>query len=129
MSHPTYKPLFAARKPHDPKRAAKVRELRAGGMALKDIGKKFGISISRVYSILNPEKLRANLVVRDRIADGRMTRPKKCSRCPATGKIYAHHDDYDKPEVVVWLCRPCHADADRQRRKTVPKSKRFSVRK
>lgn len=30
-----------------------------------------------------------------------------CQRCSAP-KAIAHHEDYDKPLDVVWLCQPCH---------------------
>ena len=30
-----------------------------------------------------------------------------CCRCGAE-KTVAHHEDYDKPLEVVWLCQPCH---------------------
>ncbi len=35
--------------------------------------------------------------------------PKPCSRC---GKPNAdrHHDDYDKPLDIRWLCRSCHVN-------------------
>lgn len=30
-----------------------------------------------------------------------------CSRC-GEKKSVAHHEDYDKPLEVMWLCQPCH---------------------
>jgi len=30
-----------------------------------------------------------------------------CERCGNT-KSYAHHEDYDKPLEVIFLCQPCH---------------------
>jgi hypothetical protein len=30
-----------------------------------------------------------------------------CCRC-GSQKTLAHHDDYDKPLDVMWLCQPCH---------------------
>lgn len=33
--------------------------------------------------------------------------PEPCEVCQAD-KVEAHHDDYDKPLSVRWLCRPCH---------------------
>jgi hypothetical protein len=30
-----------------------------------------------------------------------------CVRC-GEAKSVAHHEDYDKPLEVIWLCQPCH---------------------
>ena len=32
---------------------------------------------------------------------------KPCIRC-GDAKSVAHHEDYDKPLEVMWLCQPCH---------------------
>ena len=34
-------------------------------------------------------------------------RPKACPRCSGP-KPQAHHPNYDKPDDIAWLCRPCH---------------------
>lgn len=47
-------------------------------------------------------------VIAKAIKDGLITRPKKCSQCGHTGKINGHHEDYDKPLELVWLCNRCH---------------------
>ena len=33
--------------------------------------------------------------------------PQNCIRCNSEN-VVAHHEDYDKPLEVVWLCQPCH---------------------
>ena len=33
--------------------------------------------------------------------------PQNCIRCNEE-KVVAHHEDYNKPLEVVWLCQPCH---------------------
>jgi hypothetical protein len=40
------------------------------------------------------------------------------SSCEICGhpKTQAHHDDYDFPLIVRWLCTPDHSQADRERR-------------
>lgn len=34
--------------------------------------------------------------------------PKPCEFCGATENIHRHHDDYDKPLEIRWLCASCH---------------------
>ena len=41
---------------------------------------------------------------------GKITKPDVCSRCDSTDRIHGHHEDYDKPLEVVWVCHPCHMD-------------------
>lgn len=31
-----------------------------------------------------------------------------CEQCSSTENIDGHHEDYDKPLEVLWLCRRCH---------------------
>ena len=33
--------------------------------------------------------------------------PQPCVRCNSV-KSLAHHEDYDRPLDVMWLCQPCH---------------------
>ena len=71
-----------------------------------------------------PERLKASQAITAawRKADSRRTRAhnavtravKKgillrcpCIRCGET-KSLAHHEDYDKPLEIIWLCQPCH---------------------
>jgi hypothetical protein len=42
---------------------------------------------------------------------GKLT-PEPCSACGAAD-AEKHHDDYDKPLSVQWLCRPCHLEKHR----------------
>ena len=35
--------------------------------------------------------------------------PRPCSDCGTTVDVVKHHEDYDKPLDVTWLCRGCHA--------------------
>lgn len=34
--------------------------------------------------------------------------PEPCEKCYSTNDIQKHHEDYDKPLEVKWLCRQCH---------------------
>jgi len=39
---------------------------------------------------------------------GALDRPGFCSTCGGPGLIQAHHEDYDRPLDVEWLCSECH---------------------
>lgn len=39
---------------------------------------------------------------------GTIVRPECCSSCGEARPVVAHHEDYDKPLDIVWLCRSCH---------------------
>lgn len=56
----------------------------------------------------NPEKRRAQQAVKYHIRRGVITRPKSCSICGDEGMISAHHEDYNKPLEVIWMCSSCH---------------------
>jgi len=62
-----------------------------------------------------PEKKRAQRQVADAIESGKLVRPSACESCGVQTKPQGHHPDYSKPLDVRWLCKPCHAIADRQR--------------
>lgn len=44
------------------------------------------------------------------VSVGNLIRPSKCSWCNIKCKPEAHHDNYDEPLNVTWLCKPCHAE-------------------
>lgn len=56
-----------------------------------------------------PKYAAAHNAVTRAVRSGKLIRPSKCDRCPATENIQAHHDDYTKKLVVSWLCPVCHA--------------------
>lgn len=43
--------------------------------------------------------------------------PELCEGCGLKRRLEKHHHDYSKPLAVVWLCKPCHAIADKIRRR------------
>jgi len=57
-------------------------------------------------------KQRARSAVKRAIKSGKLTRPNRCENCghyyPPSYKLQAHHEDYNKPLDVVWLCIRCH---------------------
>jgi hypothetical protein len=40
---------------------------------------------------------------------GDLTRPSDCAWCGDNRKtLHAHHPDYNRPMMVVWICPKCH---------------------
>ena len=63
----------------------------------------------------NQEKRQAHRILWDAIGSGRVVRQHVCEDCGSTMRVEAHHDDYNQPLSVRWLCKVCHVAADRQR--------------
>ena len=61
-----------------------------------------------VYRSKYPKKYKAHKMVGNAIRDGILIRPNKCECCESTLNIQAHHDDYNKPLDVRWICVRCH---------------------
>lgn len=52
-------------------------------------------------------KRRAHVAVSRALRSGAIQR-EPCFFCGSTEKLHAHHEDYDLPLDVVWLCASCH---------------------
>ena len=63
----------------------------------------------------NKKKIYARSYIGRMIEEGKLIRPEYCSECKCNGIIQAHHEDYDKPSEIVWLCTKCHKQADKAR--------------
>lgn len=47
-------------------------------------------------------------IVQQALRRGELVKPSACSWCGVEGNVQAHHPDYDRPLMVVWICAPCH---------------------
>lgn len=79
-----------------------------------------------IYRFKNAKELRCNecmseyrkkyqkkecyLVMLRAFTSGKLTRPDNCSMCKKKCVPDAHHEDYDKPIEVIFLCKRCHYD-------------------
>lgn len=55
----------------------------------------------------HPEKYKARNAVNNALRDGKIERS-PCHFCQSEQNLQAHHEDYDHPFDVVWLCASCH---------------------
>jgi len=62
--------------------------------------------ITRAWRAEDRRRAYAHNMVAKAIRFGGLFR-QSCCRCGET-KTVAHHEDYDKPLEVMWLCQPCH---------------------
>jgi hypothetical protein len=61
-----------------------------------------------------PLKYKAQTVVNHAVKAGKLIKPEICSSCDKKGRqIEGHHDDYNKPLEVTWLCSACHKQLHR----------------
>lgn len=74
----------------------------------------------------NRTKRAAHNIVNNAIRDGKLI-PVPCELCLSEDGVQAHHEDYDKPLDVMWLCQRCHGlrhreiNAERRRAATTAK--------
>jgi len=71
--------------------------------------------ITRAWRAQNKKRSIAHNAIFRAIRNGSLLRL-PCIRC-GEKKSLAHHEDYDKPLDVMWLCQPCH----KQRHKEIDK--------
>jgi hypothetical protein len=56
-----------------------------------------------------PKAAYARMAIKNAITRGRLSRG-PCETCGEARLVHGHHDDYDKPLYVRWLCPRHHAD-------------------
>lgn len=59
------------------------------------------------YRENNPKKVKAHNAATIALRKGELIK-QDCEDCFSDTNIDMHHEDYDKPLDVVWLCRKCH---------------------
>jgi hypothetical protein len=71
-------------------------------------GKTKHLETTREYNEKNPEKISAQRKVRNAIKTGKLIRSPYCEICKKECKTDGHHEDYNKPLEVIWMCSQCH---------------------
>ena len=62
--------------------------------------------VTRAWRAEDKRRQQAHKAVAKGLRHGTLLK-ESCCRC-GNEKSVAHHDDYDKPLDVMWLCQPCH---------------------
>lgn len=75
--------------------------------------KELSARVTREWRRLHRDRLKAH----NAAARARISAPVLCEGCGLPKRLEKHHPDYSKPLLVLWLCKPCHAIADKIRRK------------
>lgn len=63
------------------------------------------------YYPSDPQKLKARNILKAAVRYGKIEKPEVCEDCRQSfpkAQIHGHHEDYNKPLDVNWLCAPCH---------------------
>lgn len=77
------------------------------------------LDYKKEYRQKNQLKKAANYIAGNAIRNGKLIR-KPCEGCGVDKNIHAHHEDYERPLDVTWLCRTCHG----QRHKEINEERR-----
>ena len=120
-----------------PEQVVEAIAMYEAGLSLQDVGDYFSVTRQAMWDLLRrritlrPQKRtgkdnhfhrggktmdkRSQHLVEKAIAKGVLIRPATCSECNGDQEytdgragIQAHHDDYNKPLEVRWLCQKCH---------------------
>lgn len=68
------------------------------------------------YQARFPEKQRARKAMTNALKSGRLVRPDCCEHCGVSSRLDGHHHNgYDDPFDVQWLCRSCHVTLEPRR--------------
>lgn len=83
------------------------------------------------YRAQNAHKRAAHSAVRAALLNGSLVRPNCCEDCGAACVPHGHHEDYQKPLEVRWMCVPCHRRAHgvRLRAKVVARGEKVGTSK
>ena len=68
--------------------------------------RKSNTEVNKAWRAEDVRRQKCHGAVRQAIINGTLVKV-PCIRCGEV-KSLAHHDDYDKPLDVMWLCQPCH---------------------
>lgn len=89
-----------------------IKDLIAQGKTQMEIATLLGVSRQNINQQLNRPKFQARSKVRLAVKRGELIKPEICTMCLVSPVTSGHHNDYEKPLEVMWLCEPCHVSVD-----------------
>lgn len=97
-------------------RSENLEKIRAYDRARGKISErlKSNTEITRAWRAEDKRRQAVHNAVSRAIRNGSLVR-QPCVRCGAI-KSLAHHEDYDKPLEIMWLCQPCHKQRHKELR-------------
>jgi hypothetical protein len=76
-----------------------------------DKGKENARKAKEKWANENIVKKSASIIVGNAVKDGKLIKPDNCQECGEKhDRIHGHHNDYNYPMVVSWLCPKCHTE-------------------
>jgi hypothetical protein len=74
-----------------------------------ETGKESARKAKEKWKEENVIKRSANIIIVNAVRDGKIIKPEKCESCGCIPtRLHGHHDDYNFPLTVRWLCSKCH---------------------
>ena len=66
------------------------------------------VDVIYLWGKTHPDSVSAMKKVYRAIKNSELTKPSNCIICDNSGRLSGHHEDYNKPYVVLWVCSSCH---------------------
>lgn len=73
---------------------------------------KSGAERKKAWRTEDLRRQKAHNAVYSAVKSGKLLR-QPCCRC-GEEKTVAHHEDYDRPLDIMWLCQPCHTQRHKE---------------
>ena len=68
------------------------------------------------YRKAHPDRIKARSILTVALNSGKI-KPEPCEVCGTLKKIHGHHNDYNKPLEIRWLCRKHHIELHNKQKK------------
>lgn len=101
------------RKRSDLEHRAEARKL----YAKTDWGKATQRAGAARWRARNPRKVAAQLLFNNRQRSDKSLAEKPCEECGREDMVHAHHENYDEPLKVRWLCPKHHSERHKEMRR------------